>query len=259
MNNEERKPRIAVVHDHLGFCGGGEKTSLIIATELGADYITAYSHADTFPEYQKKLGNKLIILFDKSINTRVVRFFWLRSLFWKNRKIFRNYDILIASGQTATEVVSKYAVAKTTKIIYTHSTPRRVFDQFENSRLMYPWYLRLPYQIFAKFWKYLYLNAIHKYDYNIANSECVSRRVQEHTGGDANEVIWPPIVTEKFKWIGQENYFLSWARVDEAKRVELVVKAFQLMPDKKLVVASGGPRLARVKELAKNYANIEVI
>ncbi|MCK5510794.1 glycosyltransferase [Candidatus Parcubacteria bacterium] len=251
--------KIAIVHDHLGWCGGGERTVLMLALELGADFITAYANSDTFPKYQKKLGNKLIPLTKRIVNIRGIRFFWLRGLFWLNRDIFKNYDILIASSQAATEVVARYSRKDALKIVYTHTTPRRVFDQYEISKKMYPPVLRPAYAVFALFWKKLYLRAIAKFDINIANSNNIRARVKNHTKSDAHAVIWPPVMTEKFQWIEFGDYYLSFGRADEAKRIELIAQAFLKMPDKKLIICSGGPRLEAVKKIVKNAKNIQIL
>ena len=253
------KSKIAVVHDHLGFSGGGERTALLMALDLGADFITAYHNPHAFPGYQNQLGNKLISLSQKIIHLRVVRFFWLRGLFWLHRQKLNQYDILIASGQTATEVVAKYAAPQALKIVYTHSTPRRVFDLYETSKAMYPLILRPFYTLFAHYWKYKYLNLIPRFDINIANSKIVAQRIKAHTKGNANYIVWPPILTSEFTWIEQGDYFLSWGRVDEAKRIELIVEAFAKMPDKKLIIASSGPREKQVRAIAKDYHNIQVL
>lgn len=251
--------KIAIVHDHLGFRGGGERTVLLLALELGADFITAYAHPETYGDYQSQLGSKLKILTKRVITTRVVRFFWLRSLFWRNRKIFKNYDIIIASSQIATEAVAEYSSKKTLRMVYTHSTPRRVFDMYDISKRMYPFILQPAYAIFARFWKHRYLKAIRKFDINIANSENVRQRVKDHTGGDVNLVAWPPIMTDKFKHLSDGDYYLSFGRIDEAKRIELIVEAFKQMPEKKLVIASGGPRLEKIREMAMGVSNIEIV
>jgi glycosyltransferase involved in cell wall biosynthesis len=41
---------------------------------------------------------------------------------------------------------------------------------------------------------------------------------------------------DKFKYITQDDYYLSFARLADAKRVDNIIKAFNKMPDKKLVV-----------------------
>lgn len=257
--SENKKLKIAVVHDHLGFSGGGERTVLMLAEHLNADFITAYVNEDVFPDLQKKLNNNLKILTKKIIRTRVVRFFWLRILFFLNRHIFQDYDILIASSQTATEAVAFFSKKETLKIVYTHSTPRRVFDMYKISRDVYPYFLRPFYALFARFWKILYLRAIKNFNINIANSKNVRKRIKNHTGGDAQYIIWPPILSDRFKFKSSEDFYLSFGRVDEAKRIDLIVKAFQKMPDKKLIICSGGPKLDEIKELAKDYKNIEIL
>lgn len=261
MENENlnKNLKIAVVHDHLGWSGGGERTALIMALGLGADFITAHANPETFSDYQKTLGNKLKILASYVINKEVVRFFWLRNLFWRKRKILANYDILIASGQAATEAVAKYGSLKCIKILYTHTPPRRIYDLYEQSKNNYKKILRPLFFIFARYWKIVYLRALDKINFNIANSQNIAKRLKKYTKREANTIIWPPILIEKFKWIEAGDYFLSWARNDENKRVELIVKAFQKMPKEKLIIASGGDRLEKIKKMAEGYNNIRVL
>lgn len=57
----------------------------------------------------------------------------------------------------------------------------------------------------------------------------------------------------------QGDYFLSFGRVDEAKRIDLIAEAFKKMPDKKLIIASGGPWLGKVREIAKGAENIKIL
>jgi glycosyltransferase involved in cell wall biosynthesis len=250
--------KIAVVHDHLGWSGGGERTAMLIALELGADFITVYSAENTYADYQKRLGPRLKILTSRILDKEVIRFFWMRAIFWKNRKLFDNYDILIGSGQAATEAVAKYGRPDATRILYCHTPPRRVYDLYETSRARYKWFLRPLFTVFTRYWHLAYKHALDRFDYIVANSQNISDRLAHYTGHLANEIVWPPIMTEKFRWLSQGDYFLSWARVDEHKRVELIVEAFRRMPDKQLVVASGGSRLEAVKKLAENCPNIRI-
>jgi glycosyltransferase involved in cell wall biosynthesis len=123
---------------------------------------------------------------------------------------------------------------------------------------MYPLVLRPFYTFFALNWKQRYLKAIKKFDINIANSENVKKRINEHAKSTADYVIWPPIITCDFKWKSQGDYYLSWGRIDEAKRIDLIVKAFREMPDKKIIIASSGPYIDKIKELSRGYKNIEI-
>ncbi len=255
----KNKLRIAVVHDHLGWRGGGERTSLALAIALGADYITAYAMDDVYPEYREELGERFKTLAQKPVSLRGVRFFWLRWLFWKNRRLLRQYDILIASGQPALEAVAGYAKKGASRILYNHTPPRRVFDLYEKSKAGYPAYLRPFFSLFIAFWRRAYLRSLDRMDYDVANSETVRQRTSKYTGREANAVVRPPVFVDRFKWIEDGDYFLSWARLDEAKRVELAVSAFAKMPDLKLVVASDGKCRAECEALSKGCPNITFV
>jgi len=259
MNDIYKNLKIAVVHDHLAWKGGGERTALLTALYLDADFITVYANPDTFPEYQEKLGNRLKVLTTSVLDKEIIRFFWIRHVFFKNRALFKKYDIIIASGHSATEAVSKYSNPTSSRILYCHNPPRRIYDLFKVSRARYKWFLRPGYTLFTKYWDYVYKKALHGFDYIVTNSEHIKNALSYYTKFVANEVIWPPILIDKFLWLEQGDYFLSWARVDEVKRVELIVEAFTKMPDKKLVVASDGSKMSLVKEIAKGHDNIKII
>jgi glycosyltransferase involved in cell wall biosynthesis len=53
--------------------------------------------------------------------------------------------------------------------------------------------------------------------------------------------------------MGQDDYYLSFARLSDAKRVDRVVEAFKQMLDKKLVVIYGenDPQKDKIFTLAK--------
>jgi len=100
-----------------------------------------------------------------------------------------------------------------------------------------------------------YERAVKKMDVIVANSENVKRRVRKYFDLDA-VVVHPPCDTNRFRWIGQGNYYLSMARHDPLKRVDVIIQAFLDMPGKRLVVASSGPETARLKRLCKNQDNV---
>jgi len=101
----------------------------------------------------------------------------------------------------------------------------------------------------------------------MANSRNVQNRLQKFVNIKST-VVYPPIDTYKFnfkkqfsqsKLAGQEDYYLSFARLVDLKRVKDIVRAFQQMPNKKLVVASGGPEFDKIKEMSQDYKNIEIL
>ena len=93
-------------------------------------------------------------------------------------------------------------------------------------------------------------------DLIIANSENVRKRLAQFVGVAA-QVIHPPCDVDGHRWLGQRDYYLSTARLEPLKRVELLIEAFRRMPDLRLVVASGGSEEKRLRALAADADNIE--
>jgi glycosyltransferase involved in cell wall biosynthesis len=115
---------------------------------------------------------------------------------------------------------------------------------------------------FAKYWKNKDQKYVKEFDSILCDSINVRDRVKKFYGEEVynkSVVVYPPIFTEKFKWVKQADFYLSTARLDKMKRVDTIIKAFQKMPDKKLVVISGGPEMELVKTLSKGYNNITII
>jgi len=89
----------------------------------------------------------------------------------------------------------------------------------------------------------------------IANSEYMARRLRRLYGRDA-AVIYPPVEVDRFDLeTEKEDYYVTVSRLVPFKRIDLVVDAFNRMPDKKLVIVGDGPDLAGLK--ARAGSNID--
>lgn len=144
------------------------------------------------------------------------------------------------------------------KIYYCHTIPRFAYDLYITSKKSLPWPLQGMFAVAMILYRWQYEKAIAQMDVFIVNSENVRRRVQRHIGLNTN-VIHPPVVTTNFKFLGDKDYYLSTARLTSNKRVDIVVRAFCRMPERRLVVMSGGPELPHLKKLASGSKNIEFI
>jgi glycosyltransferase involved in cell wall biosynthesis len=89
----------------------------------------------------------------------------------------------------------------------------------------------------------------------VANSSNTRQRLQAFLRADA-DIIYPPCDTAEFAWQGVSDYFVSTARLEPYKRVDVVVDAFLRMPDKRLVVASGGSSEDALRRRAVGAKNI---
>src|SRR5581483_9455599 len=78
-------------------------------------------------------------------------------------------------------------------------------------------------------------------DHFIANSHYIARRIRRVYNRDA-VVIYPPVATHLFAPSSKkESFYLTVSRLVPYKRIDLIVKAFSHMPEKKLVVIGDGP------------------
>jgi len=169
-----------------------------------------------------------------------------------------NYDLVISSH---------YAVAK--GII---TGPDQLHISYIHSPMRYAWDLQFQYLHQSKLergvqsWIIRWLlhrmrlwdgRTAHGMDFCVANSHFVARRIRKIYGREAT-VIHPPVATDFFTpgEEKREDFYLTVSRLVPYKRIDLLVKAFAQMPDKKLIVIGSGPDGAGLKKLAGGNVTI---
>jgi glycosyltransferase involved in cell wall biosynthesis len=94
-------------------------------------------------------------------------------------------------------------------------------------------------------------------DFFIANSHHIAEKIKRIYNRDS-EVIYPPVDVDKFEVSeDKEDYYLTASRMVPYKRLDLVIEAFNEMPDKNLIVIGSGPE--KEKLISKASANIKII
>ena len=94
-------------------------------------------------------------------------------------------------------------------------------------------------------------------DYFVANSKFISRRIKK-VYGRGSDVIYPPVDVDAFELCEQkESFYLTASRLVPYKRMDLIVKAFAQMSDKRLVVIGDGPDMPKLRAAAT--PNIELL
>lgn len=141
------------------------------------------------------------------------------------------------------------------KIYYCHTPPRFVFDKKRYFEQKIPIAIRPLYLLFIKLYKSAYIQAIKRMDVVLCNSKNVQKRLCDATGVQA-QVLYPGVDCDNYSWKESQDYFISNARLEPLKRVSLIIQAFKEMPDKKLVVCSGGSEYQSLKALAAGHNNI---
>jgi glycosyltransferase involved in cell wall biosynthesis len=246
--------KIAVCHDHFLKRGGGERVVMTMAQALGADIYTGFVDVEhTYPELS---GLPVTALSSSPNLLKIARAF--------ENHDFSPYDLVICSGTWAIAASRHHP-----SVWYCH-TPARWLYQLRDSREAIDAAIGDPLQRalvrslvrpFSVYWRRKDQKYVRQFDKILCNSVNVRDRVRVSYGEEVysrSSVVYPPIATDRFSWLGQEDFYLSTARLDSLKRVDRIVEAFKQMPEKNLVVISGGPDLEKIREIANGFQNITI-
>ncbi|WP_445680845.1 glycosyltransferase family 4 protein [Radicibacter daui] len=173
---------------------------------------------------------------------------------------FEDYDLVISSS---------YAVAKgivtspeQLHVCYCHSPVRYAWDLQEEYLRERGWERGLKGMLARiilfnlRSWD---TNSANLVDFYASNSQFVAKRIKKYYRREA-KIIYPPVSVHKFAPSEtRDNFYLTASRMVPYKKIALIVEAFRSLPSRRLVVVGDGPEFKRVKELAANSPNIEVL
>jgi len=248
-------PKTAIIHEWLVSYAGSERCV--------ESFTNIWKNADVFAlvDFLNE-EQRSIILKGKKANTTFIQKLPLA------RKKHRYYLPLFPTAIERINlsdykliISSNHAVSKGVKtnknqlhISYCHSPMRYAWDQSDQ-------YLTGIKGSFAK----AFMNYLRKWDlksaenvnFFIANSHHIAEKIKRIYKRDS-AVIYPPVDVDKFDVSEKkDDYYLIASRFVPYKKVDLVVEAFNQMPDKKLIVIGSGPEKEKVKAIAKS--NIEFL
>ena len=261
--------KVAIVHDWYKDNGGAEnvvKSMLKLYPE--ADL---FSSVDFFDDRQR----------DIYLNGKEVRTTFIQNLpFSKGYKKyfplmpiamealdFSAYDLILSSSSS----VAKGII----------TSPDQVHVCYCHSPMRYAWDLQEQYlrelglaSGFKSFWVRSLLFFMRNWDVRssysvdcfLANSKYVSNRIKKFYRRDS-VVVNPPVDIEGFDFNDGErgDYYFTCSRMVPYKRIDLIVSAFKLLPNKKLIVIGDGPEMKRIAGLAgrnvtlMGYQSFEVL
>lgn len=245
--------KIALVHDWLPFMGGAERV-LINFLELfpNSPIYTTIANKD-------KLDSPL-----KEANIIVSRLQKNNKNIENHRRLFpfmptavesfnlNDYDIILSSSSSVAKGV--LTNPRTMHICYCHSPMRYGWEfsyeyagkmaggnSFKNKILQY-------FLSGIRVWDNVSADRV---DYFIANSENVARRIWKHYRRES-VVIHPPVRCSLFKPSEvDEDYFLILSRLQEYKRIDIAVEAFNKngLP---LIIIGDGPEKEKLEKMANS-------
>lgn len=242
-----------VLHDYFLRPEGGGRLALALARGLGLDLGCGFRAPD-HPFFAEPFPGRVVELGVRARLPLLMQFALARA-FLRRTGFLRESSLAVYSGSYAP--LAALAGGAERNVCYCHTPPRFLYDRREDFLRAAPAPGRPLLRAFLAWLRPRYEAAMARMDRIIANSENVRGRIREFLGLES-EVVHPPCDVAAFRWLGQEDFFLSAARLDRLKRVDAVVRAFALLPAARLVVVSGGPEEARVRGLAAGLANVSV-
>lgn len=247
--------RPLVLHDFLNAPDGGGRVAAILAQSFDAELWTGELNKAAFPlNYFKGVTPQSLEAYK---STPVwLKFSKIFQLWWA----FAHFPKASPSWTVFSGSFSPLAHKKIPgrKIFYCLTPPRLLYDQKAFLlKQVSPWQRPFLKGVMTLY-RTAYEHAIAQMDRVVTISQTVRNRIKRYLGYDS-VVVYPACEIERFAWIEQGDFYLSTARVDPLKRVDLIVRAFKQLPDKRLVVVSGGTDLDKIKAIAADSPNIDIL
>lgn len=249
--------KILILHDTFLYKWWWERLMLIMGKALKSDIASWFFSLWSF-DLRKEWFNWKIIPVSSEVFTRGFRHIKLKLSFIFATKFIKHYDSVIFSWDSISAVRNCNANSK--KIYYCHTPPRYLYDLHNIYVKKVPFYLRPIFKLACYIFKFLYERDISKIDIILTNSINTQKRIKKYLWY-SSQVLYPPVDTKRFVYKWDKNYFLSFARLADAKRVDKIVLAFTLLPKEKLIIIywENDPQKEKIFNLAQWYDNIELI
>jgi len=246
-------PRVALVHDFLYVYAGAERVL--------EQMLEVFPEADLFALFDFLPKDERHFIRDKPVTTT-----FLQKLPFARSK-HRHYLPLMPLAIEQLDV-SKYDIVISSSHVAAKGVitgPDQLHICYCHSPVRYAWDLQHEYlaQAGLRFGpKAMLARAILHYirnwdvrtsmgvDYFLANSQFVARRIEKMYRREAS-VIHPPVAVDQFA-LGETrgDYYVTLSRLVPYKRVDLIVQAFNRMPDRRLIVIGDGPEYHRIERIA---------
>ncbi len=244
-----------VLHDYFELAEGGGRLCLELACGLGADLGYGFK-VEEHPFFASDCFTGTEYQVSSQVRLPVWRQLCLSRDFAGNTGFLADYTTVLYSGSYAPLAVQNHGDKQ--NIYYCHTPPRFIYDQQDFFLSLIPVWQRPVLRGFNRSFRPKYEKAVAEMNVIVANSATVQGRIKKYLGLNST-IVHPPCDLNKYNWQEPEGFFLSTARLDPLKRVDVIVRAFQKLPDRKLVVVSGGSEFKHIVRLADGFDNIEVL
>lgn len=251
------KNKTIIIHDTFLYKWWWERLIMMMWKALEADIASGFFSNGSF-DLRKEWFKWKMIPISSEIFKKWFRHIKLKLAFLFKTWFLRDYETVIFSWDCISAV--RNCTKEQKKVYYCHTPPRYLYDLHELYLQKVPFLLRWAFKFACMVFRNMYEKDVKSMDLVLTNSINTKARIKKFLWIDA-QVLYPPVDLEKFKFIGQKDYYLSFARLSDAKRVDKIVEAFKILKDKKLVVIYGenDPQREKVFHLAYWLDNIEFV
>ncbi|TAG18639.1 MAG: glycosyltransferase family 4 protein [Cytophagia bacterium] len=235
--------KIAIIHDHLTCKGGGEQVALAFhkAFPDAPIYTLAYNTNETYPEFRSAdirtswfqiLSNKEEI---------VKKLFFPFGIIASKQIDVRDFDIILMSTTHCAKYVKTNK--KSLVICYAHNPFRLAwypdeYREYANAKGV----KKYMYNLVIRILKEVDKNATNKINYMLTNSSTVFQRLRDTYTNYKGEItiIPPPVNLTNFDLSNDsKDYFLIVSRLENYKRVDIAISAFNELGWKLIIVGKG--------------------
>ena len=253
--------KIAVVHDWFSANGGAEKVAGAILDCFAGHSLDVYTLFNAF-----KGSDKESILRQYAIHTSVLQhipginshyrlFFPLMPIIIEHMTI-KHKDLILSTSHAVAKGISY--TPGTLHICYCHTPMRYAWDMYDEYLADHG--LKNSY-LYARLMEYMRqwdVKTASKVHYFIANSRHIAQRIKKCYNREA-KVIYPPVRVDTFPLNTEQrqDYYLCLGRFVPYKKIDLIVKAFRQMPDKKLYLIGAGYATQQFNALVADAPNIQ--
>lgn len=275
-DHSETTAPVALVHDSFFIKGGGERMNVEIAKILDADIFASVFKPESYDLRKMGFTGKMVEVFP-GFRRGMLGFITMKFAFLMRCRGISKYPVAFFSNEA---ISARVWARKSKKIYYAHSISRHLFDQKSDYVKKVPGYFRPIFSMALVVLRWWYVNDLRSMDLILANSQKNADFLKILAPKVRVEVLYPPVNTREFfplettdfqgvtgdsvkpaETAVDSGYFLSYARLAHAKRIDTIIRAFLLVPDQKLKIVYGknDPQLEEFRNLAKGAVNIEFV
>jgi len=168
----------------------------------------------------------------------------------------KGYDLVISSSHCVAKGIRK--PEGSFHFCYCYSPMRYIWVLFEQYFGSYPPWKKSLVRLFGEYLKKWDLDTLPRVDEFVAISNTIKDRIRDIYHRDST-VIYPPVEVDKFRFNPSRKkggYYVCVSALVPYKRIDIIVEAFNKMPDKELAIVGDG-NARKEWESKKKSSNIK--